>query len=71
MAERLHPDERSASRIRGRLAAAVFAGGVAGALLRAGVSRAFPWHGHGWPWATFLVNLGGTLLLGYLAIRYG
>lgn len=69
MADRLHPDVRSALRIRGRLAAAVFAGGVAGALLRAGVSRALPWHGHGWPWATFVVNVAGTLLLGYLATR--
>lgn len=69
MAARLDVDVRSASRIRGRLAAAVFAGGVAGALLRAGLARALPWDGHGWPWATFVVNLAGTVLLGYLATR--
>jgi CrcB protein len=52
-----------------RLQAAVFAGGAAGALARGGLDRALPWHGHGWPWATFVVNLGGTLLLGYFATR--
>lgn len=69
MADRLDPDLRSTFRARGRLAAAVFAGGVAGALLRAGLARALPWHGDGWPWATFVVNVAGTLLLGYLATR--
>jgi fluoride exporter len=53
----------------GRLQAAIFAGGVAGALARAGLAKALPWDGHGWPWATFLVNLTGTLLLGYFATR--
>jgi CrcB protein len=56
-------------RARRRLQAAVFAGGAAGALARGGLDRVFPWHGNGWPWATFAVNLGGTLLLGYFATR--
>ena len=47
----------------------MFIGGVIGALSRAGLSRALPWPGHGWPWATFLVNLTGTLLLGYFVTR--
>ena len=48
---------------------AIFAGGVAGALARAGLAEALPWDGHGWPWATFLVNVAGTLMLGYFATR--
>jgi CrcB protein len=60
---------RSNLGIQGRLHAAVFAGGVAGALLRAGLADAFPAAGGGWPWTTFAVNVGGTLLLGYLATR--
>jgi CrcB protein len=54
---------------RGRLQAAVVAGGVAGALCRGGLERALPWDGHGWPWPTFLANVAGTLLLGYFATR--
>jgi CrcB protein len=42
---------------------------VLGALARAGLIEALPWDGHGWPWATFLVNIAGTLLLGYFATR--
>jgi len=48
---------------------AIFAGGVAGALARAGLAEAFPWDGHGWPWVTFGVNVTGTLLLGYFVTR--
>jgi fluoride exporter len=59
----------AARRAHGRLHAAIFAGGVVGALARVGVANALPWGGHGWPWATFLVNLTGTLLLGYFATR--
>ncbi len=60
---------RLARDIDRRLQAAVFAGGVAGALARAGIAAAFPWAGTGWPWPTFALNVGGTLLLGYLATR--
>jgi CrcB protein len=54
---------------RRRLQLAIFAGGIAGALARAGLAEALPWDGHGWPWATFLVNVAGTLMLGYFATR--
>ncbi|HZT16214.1 MAG TPA: fluoride efflux transporter CrcB [Gaiellaceae bacterium] len=60
---------RLARDIDRRLQAAVFAGGVGGALARAGIAAAFPWDGRGWPWPTFAINAGGTLLLGYLATR--
>ena len=52
-----------------RLQFAIFVGGAVGALARAGLSRAFPWSGHGWPWPTFVVNVAGTLLLGYFVTR--
>jgi CrcB protein len=49
--------------------AAIFAGGVAGALARAGLAKGLT-HGSGqWPWATFIVNVVGALLLGYFATR--
>jgi CrcB protein len=48
--------------------AAVFAGGFAGAIARAGVAEGLA-NGDGWPWATFLVNVVGAVLLGYLATR--
>lgn len=44
---------------------AIFLGGAVGALLRAGLAEALPDPGVGWPWATFLVNVCGTALLGY------
>jgi len=48
---------------------AIVVGGVAGALARAALDEAFPWDGHGWPWATLIVNGAGTLLLGYVVTR--
>jgi len=49
--------------------AAVFAGGTAGALARAGVVEALPHDPGHWPWATFLVNIAGALALGYFTTR--
>jgi len=49
--------------------AAIFAGGCVGALSRAGLVEAFPvGRGH-WPWVTLLVNLAGTLALGFFVTR--
>lgn len=53
---------------------AVFAGGLAGTGLRAAVAAAFGSEPAAWPWATFLANLSGALLLGFLvgwAVRRG
>jgi CrcB protein len=44
--------------------AAIFLGGFAGALVRAGVVEALPVTPGTWPWATFLVNVTGAFLLG-------
>jgi fluoride exporter len=48
----------------GRLAA-IYAGGVVGALARVGLSEAFSHGAASWPWATFAVNMAGALLLGW------
>ena len=49
----------------GRKLIAIYAGGVAGALIRVGLARAFPPDPGTWPWPTFAVNLLGAFLLGY------
>jgi CrcB protein len=52
-----------------RRLAAIYIGGVLGALARVGLAEAAP-HGPGeWPWATFAVNMAGALLLGYFVAR--
>jgi len=48
-----------------RRLAAIYAGGVVGALLRVGLAEEFPPAAGTWPWPTFAVNLVGALLLGY------
>lgn len=49
--------------------AAIFCGGVVGALARTGISQAFPDSAHAWPWAIFTVNVLGAFLLGYFVTR--
>lgn len=53
------------SRHPGRKLAAIYAGGVAGALIRVGLAQAFPPDAGTWPWPTFAANMVGALLLGY------
>jgi fluoride exporter len=53
------------SRHPGRKLAAIYIGGVVGALLRVGLSQWFPPAPGTWPWPTFVANLLGALLLGY------
>ena len=49
--------------------AAVFAGGVAGTLLRAALTETWaPQPGH-WPWATFIANVLGAALIGWVMGR--
>jgi CrcB protein len=66
---RPRPTLRPRRRDHASLQAAIFAGGIAGGLARAGLDRLLPADGRGWPWATFLANLAGAFLLGYLATR--
>jgi CrcB protein len=49
---------------------AVFLGGAAGTLLRAGLLEGLGEGAPGWPWATFVVNLLGAFLLGWLVVRF-
>lgn len=48
--------------------AVVAVGGALGSLARYGVGRALPWHGQGFPWATFIENVSGGLALGVLMV---
>jgi CrcB protein len=52
-----------------RRLAAIYIGGVLGALARVGLAEAAPHGPGGWPWATFAVNMAGALLLGYFVAR--
>jgi CrcB protein len=52
-----------------RRLAAIYVGGVLGALARVGLAEAAPHGPDGWPWATFAVNMVGALLLGYFVTR--
>jgi len=56
-------------RADGRVLAAIFAGGFAGAVLRALVVDWLPHDPGRWPWGTFAVNVGGAMLLAWLATR--
>lgn len=48
--------------------AAVAAGGALGSLGRWGLASLLPHPGAGWPWATLLVNLSGSAVLGVLLV---
>jgi fluoride exporter len=56
-------------RVDRREVAAIFAGGAAGTLLRAGLAEAFPHRATAWPWPTFAVNIAAAFLLGYFVTR--
>jgi CrcB protein len=49
--------------------AVILAGGAMGTLARAGLAEALPHRGGQWPWATFLANLSGAFILGWLLTR--
>lgn len=49
-----------------RTVALVAAGGMAGALARFGLGRAFPTSAGAFPWTTFIINVVGCLLIGIL-----
>jgi fluoride exporter len=48
---------------------AVFAGGCAGTLARAGLGEGLTHDLGSWPWATFVANVVGAFLLGLFAAR--
>jgi CrcB protein len=53
-----------------RKLAAIYLGGVAGALIRVGLAEAASTGAGQWPWATFAVNMIGSLLLGYFFMLF-
>jgi CrcB protein len=53
-----------------RKLAAIYLGGVAGALIRVGLADAAAAGPGQWPWTTFAVNMVGALLLGYFFARF-
>ena len=54
-----------------RKLAAIYAGGVIGALVRVGLAEAFPHAPDVWPWPTFAANLAGAFLIGYFFTSLG
>jgi CrcB protein len=48
---------------------AIFVGGMVGAVLRVWVGMQFSSTAPNWPWATFLINVAGTVALAYFATR--
>lgn len=48
---------------------AVFAGGAVGSLARGGLAEIWPPRAGEWPYATFVANLAGAALLGWVATR--
>ena len=48
---------------------AILTGGAAGALVRTALAAAWPTSPGSWPWATFVANLAGALLLAWLSTR--
>ena len=56
-------------RVDRRELAAIFVGGILGALARYGLVEAWPPQPASWPWATFLVNVAGAFALGYFTTR--
>lgn len=54
-----------------RKLAAIYFGGVLGALMRVGLAQATPHGPGGWPWGTFAANIAGALALGYFFARLG
>jgi CrcB protein len=58
-----------ATKLDFRRLAAIYVGGVLGALARVGLAQAMPHGPDSWPWGTFAVNMAGALLLGYFFAR--
>jgi CrcB protein len=62
--------ERGGALVRSRwdVLLAIAAGGALGSLARYGVGELVTWPGRGFPWATFMENVSGSLALGGLMV---
>ncbi|MEU5936677.1 CrcB family protein [Micromonospora sp. NPDC047187] len=67
----LPADRRELTARPATVLAAIAAGGVLGALARAGLQHAVPHPPTGFPWATFTINTSGCLLIGVLMAVLG
>ncbi|WP_431876468.1 FluC/FEX family fluoride channel [Micromonospora marina] len=63
---RVPADRKELSEHPAAVLGVIAAGGVFGALARAGAQSAVPHQAGGFPWATFAVNVTGCLLIGVL-----
>jgi CrcB protein len=63
------PSSRRWRHIGGHDLAAIFLGGFVGSVVRSGLAKGFPVPAGAWPWPTFVVNILGAALLGYLIAR--
>ena len=52
-----------------RTLVAIYLGGAAGALLRVWLGVTFATTPGDWPWTTFVINITGSFVLGYVATR--
>nr|WP_218907209.1 CrcB family protein [Micromonospora jinlongensis] len=68
---RVPADRRELTVRPATILAAIAAGGVLGALARAGLQHAAPHPPTGFPWATFAINTSGCLLIGVLMAVLG
>ncbi|MEW1588416.1 CrcB family protein [Micromonospora vinacea] len=68
---RVAADRRELTARPATILAAIAAGGVLGALARAGLQHAVPHSPNGFPWATFAINTSGCLLIGVLMAVLG
>jgi fluoride exporter len=67
----LGPDAAAVARVDGRELAAIFAGGMLGAIGRGALGEALAVSPGDWPWATFAVNMIAAGLLGWWVTRLG
>jgi fluoride exporter len=65
---RVPAQRREAADVPWPVLGAISAGGVLGALARYGIGVAWPHQPGGFPWATFLINVTGCLLIGVLMV---
>lgn len=68
---RVPADRRELTARPATVLATIAAGGVLGALARAGLQHTVPHPPSGFPWATFAINTSGCLLIGVLMATLG